>query len=184
MTIKCIKSELLQTIADRASNLEELVLSHYDDLHIGNVTLHFEHLKNFTVRGIIDTMPSKLTFGKNLKEIEVSAVTQNITKVIERILQYKMSLNKLRMLVTLKDFVVSQLANAHMVVVEMELSCDRDIQVETIIKFIENSKYLRKFDLYFEEKSVGRSVMAAVEQRFPVQWQFSESDYSLSLLSI
>lgn len=179
LTLKSVKSELLQ-LASELQQLKELVLINYDDINIGNVSLHFQHLKSFTVKGYIDTMPSKFTFG-NISEIEVIALTKNTTSLVEMVLKYAMTLQHLHLIVDLNNSEILQLANGLLNVVEMKLKCTDDIQIETIIKLIENGKYLLKLDLDFETKNFSHLVINALKQRFPHQWKFIADDYLLSI---
>lgn len=180
LEIKFVRPELLEIVANGLPLLEDLVLISYDDMNVGDVSVHLEHLKRFSLKGYIDTMPSKFTFG-NISELEVVALARNTTSLVEMVLKYANSLQYLRLVVDLSNSDILQLANGLSNVVEMELKCTNDVQIETITKIIENCRHLRMLNLSFEMKDFSHLVVSALRQRFPHQWKFVADDYSLSI---
>lgn len=180
--IKClnlvyVRPELLKFVADEFPSLEKLTLKQYNSRDDDDSTdLHFEHVRSFSVSGnFVTLMPSNIIFA-NLEEFELRSLKWPKDNVFDLIAKHKETLKNLKLLVFLQNSDILHLANVYLNVIEMDIKCERGVDIKTVIKLIENSFQLKKLNIFFEYFIDKEWAFDALKTRFANELKVTQSD--------
>lgn len=160
--------DLLKVVANTLVNLEQLTvhLLSYSDQE--DATIHFEHVKSFTISNIIaKRLPSEITFA-NLEEFKSHTLLGD-DKYIDFI-ENNRNLKKICINGTkgLSNGDIERLASANLNVVEMFIVCDRNFGGEHLVQLIENSKNLKRLHLKILSTKRNESFDSEMEEKIQI----------------
>lgn len=191
LTLISIGPNLLQFIADELVQLEELHIEFYteENVDVSNVQFKFEQLKRFVMRGTmtVHTIPSNIVFSKHLEVFEAQTVAfPNGARFVEVARKYKMNLKTLRLIMTLDNEEIVEMANAGLNVIEMAFTCGRNFDIRNVVKLIENNESLAMLDLlidpYIHQWSDFRQFAhETLQQQLPKEWTINETENCIHL---
>lgn len=185
LAIKSVRPDLLQFIATESQQLERLTLYEYG-LNYGmikdvqNVSMHFESVKAFVVKGRYLMWLPNITFGKDFEEFEINHVLDgDRSKIVDFVGKHKESLKKLHLDLSLENFDILQFASA--CVEEMSFTCKKESDIDSFISLIENCEGLKRFELFVEQPNFRGTAFDTLKNRFDQKWNVTNSDYCVYL---
>lgn len=180
LALNSVRPDLLQFVAVELSQLERLRLENYGmNSDVRNVSIHFESVKIFAMKGRPHIWPSHFTFGDHLEEFEMDVLDGDRTKLVDFLVKYKTSLKKLRVNLSLDNFDVLQLAGTALN--DMSFTCKKECDIERFISLIENCEHLKKFELFVEQTNFRGAAFDAMKNRFDQEWNVTKSDHCVHL---
>lgn len=161
LALKFATPKLLRMIADELPHLKSLRLDYYLEHKVNNLnaTIHFEQLKRLELYATQTALLSNLSFG-NLEEFETNLYAR---ETLEFIMNEK-NLQRLRLNRNMQNCEILDLATAHLNLTEMHIQCGYHIEVENIVKLLENSENLREMSLYIPWNNESETVFEAMQQ--------------------
>lgn len=128
-------------------------------------------------------MPTNITFGHQLEEVEIDASERDIARLIELVLDNKKSLRKVGLNVNLGNTDVIRLANGGLNLEEIGLRCGKDIAFNNVIGLIDSNRYLIKFTLYGYGEWTDLREMAfdELQKHFGNQWIVTKTEMYVAM---
>lgn len=160
-------SHLVEMAARELMQLQYLTINNYMTYNANDI--EFKHLKSFTLSGYFGTFPTNFLFG-GLEELEVVSEQHDSKQTIEFALRNRDTLKKLRLVVSLRDSEILHLANASLSLLEMDIACGLDVQCESLVKLVENSKHLIELTLNVEAEHLRHDVFETLRAGFANKW--------------
>lgn len=157
---------------DSTENGHHIILA--DDSEI-----YFEHLKSLSMKRSSNSLPKNITL-RNLIELQTDAYPRKCLRWIEFV-ESSASLRKLTLNGRhLRKEEVSRLAAANLHLTEARIKCKSDVDYETIAKFIENSKFLKRLSIKFSRTSIPHvtfhTILELLKQNFGDKWTINGTD--------
>lgn len=167
-----VSPNLLKLVSDELQNLETLKLAHYDmSLDDGRKSVHFEHLKSFTMELGTHSMPQRITFG-NLEVFKTDATPEDCYRWVEFI-EIDKNVKKLQVNAFLTNDEILRLATVTSNLEEILMMCEIDIENESVVKLIKNFKQLKKLDLQMRDTNSTDAIMNILRHTFEADWFIS-----------
>lgn len=143
----------LEFISKFSTNLETLKIKWYDERvpNEGRQQIYFGNVKRLEMEHSSQSIPENITFS-NLIEFKSDAHPNNCHKWIDFVDQNR-NVSILRLTGRyINNAEFSMLVTFNLSLTEDSLKCDSDVNGQTIIQFIENSKDLRQINLLFNQR--------------------------------
>lgn len=186
-----ITQNLLQMLANDLPKLEHLELESYDEWNSYNFEhreVRFDNVKRFEMESGSHSVPENITFNQ-LEEFKTDGFPDDCTRWIDLIKNTK-SLRKVHVYERyIRNSELQRLAKANLQLIEISLWCGRDVEDETIVMFIKNSKQLMKLHLVkFTAPNSGlvhltslRHTANTLRQKFGDTWIIRDFDSDIFL---
>lgn len=148
--------KLLKFIGDEVKNLEILVVRlHLNSTENGaDYDIHFENVKVFKIIQAGQRLPDNILTFEQLEELETDAFVEDFEKWL-KFIENNRNLWKLNVSRPLDCVEIQQITSINTNLTDISLSCQDDVKIENIVRFIENGKRLKRVNL---ELSSGRSL--------------------------
>lgn len=190
-------SNILKCVAYQLKNLEELLLHNHNNLKIDqnsvtvrhdlvensdniNGNIHFDKLKVLQVEFCSHTSLQSLRFD-NLEELQINCLPrQTCHSWIEYMKNYN-KLKKLHVDVCLKSDDIHQLATAKLKLIEINLRCNKDVEIGILIELIKSSMNLRKIRLILPDKESSERIRKVFREDLSRDWIIIEEDFVILL---
>lgn len=173
-----VRPAFLQFIASELPHLEKLHITLYEEDRRKNYSLNFQYLKSFSMT--CAHFPLNIILDE-LNELKIRTHNVESMMAVEKVIEYKKNLKKFELMVELNDKEILTLANANLNVIEMRLTCETDVNAQSIIQLIEGSKELKRLDLVFGSRKINSFTFAILKERLFDQWQITKNNYCLYL---
>lgn len=182
LNLKYVSPKLLKIVADRLPYLESLELENYNELDISaeeSYNFHFEHMKNFSIKMSLHSMPNNISFG-NLEVFHTSRFPKPCRRWIEFIENNK-SLKKFST-ATIKSADILRLSRADLKLNEIYFECcSEDVEVRNIIDLIENSTELKRIDFKVESSQILNEIVNSLKNTFNNVWTITDFQSKVSM---
>lgn len=171
-----ISSNLLRFIADELPLLQNLTLHSYDNTK-QDLRIHFKDVRRFKVSDY--ALPNNISFGPALEEFESAIAHQNSERLVEMVQSHKNTLKALRLVIGVENFDILQFAD--MDLIEIALNCNKESEIGDVIKLIERSKCLQRFDLRINQLgNIARRIFfkfayKLLKERFANKWAITKT---------
>lgn len=172
-----ISPKLLQFIADQLLHLKNLTLSSYDNVNY-DLNIHFEHVHRFKVTTY--PLPKNISFGQVLEEFECVVFHDYSDRLVQLIHSHQNTLKILRLMINVENFDILQFVDMNLK--EIELNRSKESEINSVIKLIERSKCLERFDLkinsmdYSEKKNFFNFAFGLLQNKLANDWAIHKTD--------
>lgn len=188
---------ILKCVANQLKDLEELVLHNHNNVKIDpnsvtvrhdlvansdniNGNIHFDKLKVLQVEFCSHTSLESLRFD-NLEELHINCLPR---QTCHSWIEYMKNCNKLKKLhvdACLKSDDIHQLATAKLKLIEINLRCNKDVEIRILIEFIKSSMDLRKIQLTWPDKESSERIRKVLREDLSSNWIIFEEDFVILL---
>lgn len=140
----------------------------------------FQQLRSFSIEKSSHSLPKNISF-KRLERFYTDSFPQECNRWIE-LVQKSKHLEKLHV----KDGLISndhlsRLASSNLYLNEISLVCNKDVNDEAIIQFVENNGNVVKIDISKNMPGLLTMVAETFRKDFANDWRINESEYKVSL---
>lgn len=154
---------LVKIAADELPMLKQLKLNYYDE-EANVFQIHFDHVRTFSILYSTD-LPEHITFTNELEEFEI--FDQSDQKYLTFIENHRnLKRIKINGQGCIDNFDLTRLASADLEVIDLDLTVDDSIEVETIYQLIRNCKELKRLKL-----TLGKNHLSVGDDIVPVSAQ-------------